>query len=108
MGRNNLEIKSKDVNWGWNQTQKKNFKFEILSEQACRNFELTQGLEMHKLTLSIRVNANKYEIALNDKLDIKGRTYIVVAKSDYFENPTQGRYKGRLKDFTSSTTFGLE
>ena len=108
MGRNNLENKSKDVNWGVNLTQNKNFKFEILSEQACQNFELAQGLEMHKLTLAIRINANKFEAAINDKLDIKGRTFIVVSKSDQYDNPLQGRYKGSLKDFTASTILGLE
>ena len=108
MGRNNLEDKSKDINWGFNITQSNNFKFELMSEQACRHFELAQGLEMNKLTLTIRINANRYPIKIGDKLDIKGRTYMVITKSESYDNPLQGRFKGSLKDFTNSTILGLE
>ena len=108
MGRNNLEIKANDKNWGYNKTQKKSFKFEIMSEQACRKFELAQGLEMHKLTLTISINAKHFTTKINDKVDIKGVSYIVVAISDNFENPNQARYKGNLKDYMGSTIIGLE
>lgn len=107
MGRNNLENRSKDINWGFNNTQQVPFKFEILSEQQCRNFELAQGLEMHKLSLTIRLNA-KYNVSINDVVVVKGQKYMVITTSDSFENPTQGRYKGLLKDFTGSMIVGLE
>lgn len=108
MGRNNLENKSKDVNWGFDITQNKNFKFELASEQVCRRFELAQGLEMNKLTLTIKVNAPKFKIKEHDQLDIKGKKYIVVSTSDSFDNHLQGKYKGSLNDFTGHTYIGLE
>lgn len=107
MGRNNLENRSKDINWGFNNTQQVPFKFEILSEQQCRNFELAQGLEMHKLSLTIRLNA-KYNVNINDVVVVKGQKYMVTTTSESFDNPAQGRYKGLLKDFTGSTLVGLE
>lgn len=107
MGRNNIENRSNDKNWGRNLTKRTNFKFEIMSEQYCRKFELAQGLEFNKLTLTIKLNA-KYQIAQSDKLDIKGRTYMVVTTSDNFDNPEQGKYKGSLTDFTGSMVVGLE
>lgn len=107
MGRNNLENRSKDINWGFNNTQQVPFKFEILSEQQCRNFELAQGLEMHKLSLTIRLNA-KYNVSINDVVVVKGQKYMVITTSESFENPAQGRYKGLLKDFTGSMIVGLE
>ena len=107
MGRNNLENRSKDINWGFNNTQQVPFKFEILSEQQCRNFELAQGLEMHKLSLTIRLNA-KYDVSINDVVVVKGQKYMVITTSESFENPAQGRYKGLLKDFTGSMIVGLE
>lgn len=108
MGRNNLEIKANDKNWGYNKTQKKSFKFEIMSEQACRKFELAQGLEMHKLTLTIKVNANRFKLAINDKVEIKGASYLIVAISDNYDNSNQGRYKGSLSDYIGETIIGLE
>ena len=107
MGRNNIENRSNDKNWGRNLTKRTNFKFEIMSEQYCRKFELAQGLEFNKLTLTIKLNA-KYKIAQSDKLNIKGRMYMVVTTSDNFENPEQGKYKGSLNDFTGSLIVGLE
>lgn len=107
MGRNNLENKSHDINWGYNQTKKMPFKFEILSEQQCRNFELSRGLEMFKLTMTIKVNA-KHNITNNDQLEIKGKKYLVVQVASNFENPIQGRYKGKLDDFTGYSVIGLE
>lgn len=107
MGRNNVENRSLDKNWGYNKTKNTHFKFQILNEETCRRFELAQGLEMHKLTLTIRLNA-QYKIEIKDKLDIKGRTYIVVAKTNYFENDNQGRFKGSLDDFTGHQVVGLE
>ena len=85
MGRNNLENRSKDINWGFNNTQQVPFKFEILSEQQCRNFELAQGLEMHKLSLTIRLNA-KYDVNINDVVVVKGQKYMVITTSESFEN----------------------
>lgn len=107
MGRNNLENRSKDINWGFNNTQQVPFKFEILSEQQCRNFELAQGLEMHKLSLTIRLNA-KYDVNINDVVVVKGQKYMVITTSESFDNQAQGRYKGLLKDFTGSMIVGLE
>lgn len=109
MGRNNREDRSKDVNWGFNNTQQVPFKFEIPkeNEQVCRNFELAQGLEMHKLSLTIKLNA-KYNVNMNDVVVVKGHKYMVVTTSESFDNPAQGRYKGLLKDFTGSTLVGLE
>ena len=107
MGRNNIEHRSKDINWGKNITKNIPFKFEIMSEETCRKFELAQGLEMHKLTLTIKLNA-KYKIAINDKLNIKGKTYIVVTIGDTYEKPSQGRYKGDLAAFTGHSLVGLE
>lgn len=107
MGRNNLENRSKDKNWGFNLTKQKRFKFEILNEQQCRNFELAQGLEMFKLTFVIKLNC-KYDISNNDKLDIKGKQYLVLTLSETFDNPIQGQYKGTLDEFTGYTIVGLE
>ena len=107
MGRNNLESRARDYNWGFNLTKNKHFKFEILTEQQCRNFELAQGLEMYKLTCAIKLNS-KYDISNNDSLNIKGKKYLVLTMSYSFENPLQGRYKGSLDEFTGSTVVGLE
>lgn len=108
MGRNNLERKTKDVNWGFNVTQNRQFKFELLSEKTCRNFEISQGLEFHKLSMTIRINANRFKVKQNDKLNIKGKVYLAVAISDSFDNWEQGRFKGSLNDFTGGTIIGLE
>ena len=108
MGRNNLENKERDKSWGWNKTQRRLFKFELVSEKQCRNFELAQGLEMHKLTIAINVNAKRFPFKMNDKIELKGTSYIVVAIADNHDNPNQGRYKGNLDDYTGTTTIGLE
>ena len=107
MGRNNIENRTLDKNWGYNETQNSHFKFQILNEESCRRFELAQGLEMNKLTLTIRLNA-QYKMDIKDKLIIKGRTYKVVTKSNYIENDNQGRLKGRIDDFTGHQVVGLE
>lgn len=107
MGRNNLQDRSKDINWGFNKTKQKPFKFELMSEQQCRNFELAQGLQMFKLTISIKLNAS-YDISNNDVIELKGKKYIVVTTSDSKDNPLQGRYKANLNDFTGYTIVGLE
>lgn len=107
MGRNNLETREIDKNWGKNLTQNVLFKFEIMSEQYCRKFELAQGLEMNKLTLTIILNA-RYNVNMDDKLDIKGKTYRVVTTSDNYDNPNQGKYKGNIADFTGFCVVGLE
>lgn len=107
MGRNNIENRDADKNWGRNLTKSKYFKFEIMSEEYCRRFELAQGLEMNKLTLTIKLNAN-YDVKQNDKVYIKGRNYMVVTTSTKLENPNQGRYKGNLNDYTGVVFVGLE
>lgn len=107
MGRNNREHRTNDKNWGMNLTRNIPFKFEIMSEETCRRFELAQGLEMNKLTLTIKLNAN-YKIGNNDKLKIKGREYLVVTTSNKYDNNGQSRYKADLDDFTGSTMVGLE
>ena len=107
MGRNNLQNKSKDVNWGFNKTSNNPFKFEILGEQTCRNFELAQGLQMFKLSMAIRINGF-HSIKNDDELVIKGKKYRVVTMSDTYDNPMQGRYKAKLDDYTGFTTIGLE
>ena len=108
MGRNNLEDNSKAFNFGFNYTQQRNFKFEIKSEETCRRFELAQGLEMLKLTITIQVDAKRYKFNINDKIELKGKNYIVVAIGDTYDNPNQGRYKGSLDAFSGHTLIGLE
>ena len=107
MGRNNREHRTNDKNWGMNLTRNIPFKFEVMSEETCRRFELAQGLEMNKLTLTIKLNAN-YKIGNNDKLEIKGREYLVVTTSTKYDNNGQSRYKADLSDYTGSTMVGLE
>ena len=107
MGRNNIQNRSKDINWGFNNTRQTPFKFELMSEQQCRNFELAQGLQMFKLNISIRVNGF-IDIKNNDEVVIKGKKYRVVTLSDSYDNPSQGRYKANFKDYTGSTVIGLE
>lgn len=107
MGRNNREQRTNDKNWGKNLTKNIPFKFEIMSERFCRRFELAQGLEMNKLTLTIKINAHS-TIENNDKLEIKGETYLVVTTSDKYDNNGQSRYKGSLQAFTGSLFVGLE
>ena len=107
MGRNNREHRANDKNWGMNLTRNIPFKFEVMSEQTCRRFELAQGLEMNKLTLTIKLNAN-YKIANNDKVEIKGKTYLVVTTSQKYDNNLQSRYKADFNAFTGSTMVGLE
>ena len=107
MGRNNIQNRSNDYNWGYDLTQKKPFKFELLNEQQCRNFELAQGLQMFKLTIVIKINGY-HSIQNDDDLNIKGTKYKVVTMSDSYDNQGQGRYKASLKDFTGNTYIGLE
>ena len=107
MGRNNLETREVDKNWGKNITQNVPFKFELTSEQYCRKFELAQGLEMNKLTLTIILNA-RYKIQMDDTVDIKGVRYRVATTSDNYDNPNQGKYKGSMDAFTGYCVVGLE
>lgn len=107
MGRNNLEKRGVDVNWGYNQTQKKPFKFEFLNENECRLLESSNGLEIHDISMAIKING-KCTIALDDKLTIKGINKLVVALGEEKDNPKQGRYKGNYDDFTGSTKIGLK
>ena len=107
MGRNNIQDRSRDYNWGYDNTSQMPFKFEILNEQQCRNFELAQGLQMFKLSMTIKINGY-HSIKNNDELAIKGQKYRVVTMSDSYDNPGQGRYKASLKDHTGNTYIGLE
>lgn len=106
MGRNNLENRSKDINWGYNDTQLQIFKFELLKENDCRRIEMAQGLEMNQVSMAIRVNA-KASIKLHDILKLKGVRKKVVALVDDKDNPSQGRYKNDLGDYTGSLKVGL-
>ena len=107
MGRNNFEQRTNDINWGKNLTKNVPFKFEIMSEELCRRFELSQGLEMHKLTLTIKINC-RYKIEIKDKLDIKGRSYMVVAIGSNYDKGSQQMFKGNINDFAGYTILGLE
>lgn len=109
MGRNNIQNRSHDYNWGYDLTHNKPFKYEIPrdNQQVCRNFEVAQGLQMFKLTLTIKINGY-HSIENDDELKIKGTKYRVVTMSDSYDNQGQGRYKASLKDFTGNTYIGLE
>ena len=107
MGRNNIEDRSKDKNWGYNKTQKATVKFELMSDNFTRRFEASQGLMMFKLTMSIRCNAY-YKVDMNDELVILGRTLKVTTIADAFDNDNQGMFKTSLDDFTGHRIIGLE
>ena len=107
MGRNNLEKRGNDVNWGYNQTKKTPFKFEFLNENDCRLLEVANGLQIKDVSMAIRVNG-KCNIELEDKLVVKGVNKLVIALTPEIDNPKQGRYKGNLDDFTGSTRIGLK
>jgi len=107
MGRNNKELRGKDVNWGYNQKKKKPFKFEFLNEHDCRMLEVANGLETKDISMAIKING-KVDIELNDTLTIKGVNKLVIALAPKHDNPQQGRYKGSLSDFTGSVKVGLK
>lgn len=107
MGRNNKELRGKDVNWGYNQKKKKPFKFEFLNEHDCRMLEVANGLEIKDISMAIKING-KVDIELNDTLTIKGVNKLVIALTPEHDNPQQGRYKGSLVDFTGSVKVGLK
>ena len=79
MGRNNKELRGKDVNWGYNQKKKKPFKFEFLNEHDCRMLEVANGLEIKDISMAIKING-KVDIELNDTLTIKGVNKFIKAK----------------------------
>ena len=107
MGRNNIDDRSHDKNWGYNLTQKCHFKFQLLDDSFTRRLELSQGLSMFKLTMSLRLNAY-YNVNMNDELEIKGRTLRVTTVVEHFDNNNQGMFKGSLDDFTGYKVVGLE
>lgn len=107
MGRNNKELRGKDVNWGYNQKKKKPFKFEFLNEHDCRMLEVANGLEIKDISIAIKING-KVDIELNDTLTIKGVNKLVIALTPEHDNPQQGRYKGSISDFTGSVKVGLK
>jgi len=106
MGRNNLENRSKDKNWGYNITQKATIKFELLNESDCRNIEASMGFDLRSVTMAIKCNAN-YQINLKDKLNIKGKQLQVVYMQPYYDNDNQARYKASLNDYTGEMVVGL-
>ena len=107
MGRNNIEDRSPDINWGLNLTKKKTFKFQLMNDAYTRRLELSAGMEMFKLTMSIRLNAS-YDVEVKDKVNIKGKELIVVYKQDVYENELQGKYKADLSSYTGHVVIGLE
>ena len=107
MGRTNIENRSKDKNWGYNQTKGTNFKFQLMNDDFTRRLELAQGLVMYKLTKSIKLNAY-YEVSMNDILVIKGESLRVTTITTRYDNDNQGRFKANLSDFTGETIVGLE
>lgn len=107
MGRNNLEKRGNDVNWGYNQSKKKPFKFEFLNENDCRLLEVANGLQIKDVSMAIKVNG-KTDIGIEDKLVVKGVNRLVIALTPELDNPKQGRYKGSLDAFTGSTKIGLK
>ena len=107
MGRNNKELRGKDVNWGYNQKKRKPFKFEFLNEHDCRMLEVANGLEIKDISMAIKING-MVDIELNDTLTIKGVNKLVIALTPEHDNPQQGRYKGSLSDFTGSVKVGLK
>lgn len=107
MGRNNLEMRGVDFNWGYNQTKKKPFKFQFLNENDCRLLEVANGLEIKDISMAIRING-KVDVELNDKLTIKGINKLVIALNPELDKPQQGRFKGDLGAYTGSTKIGLK
>ena len=107
MGRNNIEDRSKDKNWGYNRTQGNIIKFELMSDDYTRRFELAQGLIMYKLTMSIRLNAY-YKVEMDDELEIKGRKLKVTTIADAYDDNDQGMFKASLDNYTGHRVVGLE
>lgn len=107
LGRNNLEKRGKDFNWGYNQTKKKPFKFNFLNENDCRLLEVANGLQIKDISMAIQIDGRN-DIEINDKLTVKGVNKLVIALTPVIDNPKQGRYKGNLNDFTGSTKIGLK
>lgn len=107
MGRNNIENRSHDKNWGFNITQQAQIKFELMDDSFTRRFELSQGLMMFKLTMSIRLNAY-YKVEMNDELEIKGKKLKVTTIADVYDNNNQGMFKGSIDDYTGYRVVGLE
>ena len=107
MGRNNLQKRGSNVNWGYNETKKKPFKFEFLNDNDCRELEVANGLAIKSITLGIKIDGN-CDISLKDRLIIKGLTKLVIALTPRIDNQKQGRYKGSLEDYTGSLSIGLQ
>ena len=106
MGRNNLEQRTNDVNFGKNLTKGNIFKYEYLNENDCRLIEASQGLNLMQVQKAIRVNG-KAEIEINDRLLLKGETRKVIALGPETDNEQQGRFKGNVFDFTGGMKVGL-
>ncbi len=106
MGRNNLEQRTNDVNFGKNLTKGNIFKYEYLNENDCRLIEASQGLNLMQVQKAIRVNG-KAEIEVNDRLLLKGETRKVNAIQPETDNEQQGRFKGSVFDFTGGMKVGL-
>ena len=107
MARNTIDDRSKDKGWGFNKTQQARIKFQIMPDAFTRRFELAQGLNMFKLTRSIRLNAY-YKVAMNDELEIKGKKLKVTTIADALDDNDQARFKASFDDYTGYRVVGLE
>ena len=107
MGRNNIDDRSRDTNWGMNLTKSSKFKFELMDDEFTRRFEMSQGLIMFKLSKSIRLNAY-YKIDMNDQVEIKGQKLRVTTIQTHYDHNNQGMFKGTLEHYTGYTIVGLE
>lgn len=107
MGRNNIEQRTNDVNWGVNLTTQEKFKYELLEENDCRMLEVSQGLNMMQVQRAIKINGN-CNIKIGNRLNIKGEVRKVNAIAEAKDNLQQGKYKGSLGAFTGSLHIGLE
>ena len=107
MGLNTKHDKSKDIASGYNLSRRCAFKFEPLNENATRNFEASQGLELNKLTRAIKVNG-RCEISLKDRVRVLGSTFIVVAITSSFDNIEEMRYSEYVDNYSGGMIIGLE
>ena len=109
MGRNTNESRSVDQNWGYDETKKSPFKFSMPKnmEQSCRMLEASQGLEFASVNMVIYINGRSV-VTQKDTLMVKGARYKVVAIDPIYGNPSQGKRKGNLADYTGGMRVGLQ
>ena len=70
MGRNNLEQRTNDVNFGKNLTKGNIFKYEYLNENDCRLIEASQGLNLMQ-AYALSETASSFAIAYPYKDDLE-------------------------------------